>query len=492
MKLEELDYLPSNPLSALPFELLEIIFEFLATDDLKQLLSVDARLRDVIISSPISMRKLKLSLNESWMEKVEFIKNRGDCVKALDFEFCHFEQPEEFRDLMKVMRNIESLRLGNIQLALENYRRKFNICLIKFSKLKYLDLDNSQAVGKFIRLYLKKAQVKSLRLDFCHYNVCDEFVALLTNQLDLETLELSGFSNILFQSLFQNDICYMMRFELKRLVLNLRVTNNPIFFKFVQELETIEALEIYKEIETQEFFNAVFAMRNLRSLTLATHFVTLRNIDFKKATNSKIEELVLVTRSQYGIEQTINYLLSRLLSLKALKVINVKTDSSDQMLAFVHLKKLERLYIENSKLKFIQNIKFDNLRSLHLSNLHPFLKFEDWENFFRLNNKIERIVLSEFEVYYVIEAIKAEIEKFVNNFHFIEKSLRHLEINQELRYQKPIKVFIDIGVTRKIMKVSDSFIKICRNEFHYLRKLADFELTYFADDYFELNNKYLK
>lgn len=494
MKLEEFDFdlSHSNLLSALPYELLEMVFEFLVAEDLKRLLGLETRLREIIISSPITMRKLKLLLNESWMEKVEFIKNRGECVKALDFEFCNFELPDEFRDLMKLMRNIECLRLGNIHLAAENYNKKFKIFLMKFHKLKKLDLDNSQAVGKFVRLYLRKVQVKRLRLDFCHYNVAEEFVSLLTNQLDLETLELAGFNNILFQSLFKRDISYMLRFELKRLILNHRVTHNELFFRFVKELESIEFLEIQKEIESQEFFNVVFAMKNLKSLTLATNFVTLRNIDFKKATNSSIEELVLVTRSQYGIEQTINYLVSKLLSLKTLKVMNIKTDASDQMLAFVHLRKLESFHIENSKLKFIQNIKFDNLRSLHLTMLHPFLKFEDWENFFRHNTKIEKIVLSEFEVYYVIEAIKLEIEKFIHNFHFIEKSLKHLEINQQMRYQKPIKVFIDIGAKRKIMKVSDSFIKICRNEFHYLRKLADFELSYYADEYFELNNKYLK
>lgn len=482
----------SNLLSGLPFELLEMIFEFLETVDMKQLLGLEARLREVIIASPITMRKLKLLLNESWMEKVEFVKDRGECVRAVDFEFCNFELPEEFRDLMKLMRNVECLRLGNIHLAAENYRRKSKILFMKFHKLKSLDLDNSQAVGKFVRLYLRKVQVKSLRLDFCHYNVAEEFITLLTNQLDLETLELAGFNNILYQSLFKTDISYMLRFQLKRLILNHRVTRNELFLKFIKELDSFEFLEIHKEIEFQEFFDVVFAMKNLKSLTLATNFVTLKNIDFKKATNSKIEELVLVTRSQYGIEQTINYLVSRLLSLKTLKVKNVKTDTSDQMLGFVYLKQLENLHIENSKLKFIQNIKFDNLRSLHLTMLHPFLKFDDWENFFRNNTKIEKIVLSEFEVYYVIEAIKAEIEKFVNNFHFIEKSLKHLEINQELRYQKPIKVFIDISAARKIMKVSDSFIKICRSEFHYLRKLADFELSYYADDYFELNNKYLK
>jgi hypothetical protein len=393
---------------------------------------------------------------------------------------------------MKLMRCVENLKLSNIHIAAENFNKKFRVLAMKFHKLKSLDLDNSQAIGKLVRLYLRKLQVKTLRLDFCHYNVTNEFVELLWQQKSLKTLELSGFNNILYQSLFKYDISYTIQFELKRLILNLRVTRNDLFLKFLQVLNTLESLEVHKEIEIQEFFNIVFAMDNLRSLTLATNFVTLKNIDFKKVANSKIDELVLVTRSQYGIEQTINYLVTKLLNLKTLQVINLKTDSSDQLLGCVHLKKLENLKIENSKLKFIQSINFDQLRCLHLKQLHPFLKSEDWENFFRNNKHIEEIILADFEVYYVIETIKAEIDKIVYNLHHIAKTLKRFEIYQELRYQKPIKVYINITSNSKVMKVSDSFIKICRDEFHLLRKMADFKLSYYADDYFELNNKYLK
>lgn len=476
----------------LPFELLEIIFDFLDGEDLKGLIGLDVYLRDVIVKSPITMRKLQLRLMENWMEKVDFIKSNGDCVKVLEFDHSSFVTPAEFCNLLKSLRNIENLKLSNVHIAAENFNKKFKVLAMKFHKLRSLETDNSQALGKLVRLYLKKIQVKRLRLDFCHYNVASEFVELLRNQKSLETLELSGFNNILYQSLFQHDLSYTISFELNRLILNHRVTHNELYLRFLKVLTSLKFLEVHKEVEDQEFLNVAFAMANLKSLTLATNFVTLKNIDFKKVTNSNIEELVLVTRSQYGIEQTINFLVTKLHNLKTLKVVNIKIDSSDQLLGFVHLKKLENLHVENSKLKFIQNIKFDNLRCLHFSNLHPFLKFEDWENFFRKNQHINTIVMSDFEVYYVIEAIKSEIDKIIYNLHHIEKKLKRFEIYQELRYQKPIKLCIKIDGKNSTMKVSDSFIKICRDEFHLLRKLADFKLTYYADDYFELNNKYLK
>lgn len=489
MELDEYCEFQPNLLNQLPFELLEMVFELLDSDDLKRLLIIDGRVRDVLISSSISMRKLKFFLNEQWWTQVGFVKNSGDCVKDLNLDYCNFDRPEEFRDLMKLMRSIEHVRLRNIHIAAENFNKKFKVLKMKLDKVNCLEVDNSQAVGKLVRLYLKKVQVKRLRLDFCHYNISHEFIELLWRQMDLETLELAGFDNILYQSLFKYDISYTIQFQLKRLILNHRVTHNQLFLNFLKVLTSLEYLEVQKEIEIQDFFNITFAMENLKSLTLATNFVTLKNIDFKKVSNSNIQELVLVTRSQYGIEQSLNYLVTKLTNLKTLRVNNMKTDSSDQMLAFVNLKKVENLYIENSKLKFIQNIQLDNLRCLHLTKIHPFLKLDDWNNFFSNNRKIEVIVLSEFEVYYVPESIKSEIAKFVHNLPSL-KSLKRFEIYQELRYQKPIKLFMDFQ--QKIMRVSDSFIKVCRSDFHFLRKLADFHLTYYADDYFEINNKYLK
>lgn len=480
-----------NLLCDLPFELLEMVFEYLEREDLRSLLYCDNRVHDVVVASPISMRKLKLSLNESWREKVSFIREFGECVKALSIEFCNFDFPSEFCELMKSMRSIESLKVANVHIEAENFNKKYKILLMKFGKLRHLSVDNSQAVGKLVRLYLRKVQVKSLRLDFSHYNVHEELVELLRNQRKLETLEMAGFNNILYSSLFRHDISYTFEFELKKLILNHRVIKHELFLRFLKALPLVE-LEVNKEIESQDFFNVVFAMETLRSLTLATNFVTLKNIDFKKAVNSKLQELVLVTRNQYGVDQTINFLVTKLLDLRTLKIVNLKTDTSDQLLGFVHLKSLEKLHIENSKLKFLQNIKLDHLRSLHLHNVHPFLKFEDWEKFFLANRKIEEIVVTDFEVYYVTEAIKSEIGKIINNLKPIEKNLRRLEIFQELRYSKPIKVAMRISENQKTLKVSDSFIKVCRDDFHYLRKLADFKLTYYADEYFELNNKYLK
>lgn len=486
-----MDDLGPNLLVDLPFELLEMVFDYLESEDLRSLLFSDGRVWDVVVSSPISMRKLKLHMNESWMEKVQFIREFGECVKALNFEFCNFEFPHEFCELMKLMRNIESLKVCHVHIDSESFNKKHKVLLMKFRKLRHLSVDNSQAVGKLVRLYLKKVQVKSLRLDFSHYNVTDELVELLRNQRDLQTLEMAGFNNILYQSLFKNDISYTFDFQLKKLILNHRVIKHELFLRFLKALPLVE-LEVNKEIESQDFFNVIFAMETLRSLTLATNFVTLKNIDFKKAVNSKIQELVLVTRNQYGVDQTINFLVTKLFDLRTLKIVNLKTDTSEQLLGYVHLKSLEKLHIENSKLKFLQNIKLDHLRSLHLHNVHPFLKSEDWEKFFLANRKIVEIVVTDFEVYYVTEAIKNEIGKIINNLHPIEKNLTRLDIYQELRYSKPIKVALRISESQKTLKVSDSFIKVCREDFHYLRKLADFHLTYYADEHFQLNNQYLK
>ena len=157
----------------------------------------------------------------------------------------------------------------------------------------------------------------------------------------------------------------------------------------------------------------------------------------------------------------------------------------------MNLKTLQNLSVDNSKLKFLQNIKFENLVTLKLSNIHPFLKSEDWENLFKSNPQIQELFISNFEVYYDVENIKIEVSKVLQNLHYLMKNLKTFELFQELRYKKPIKVLMKRDKSVKILRASDSFIKICRHEFHMLRKFDDFKLVYYADDYFELNNKYL-
>ena len=478
----------------LPYEIIEMIFDYVLCNDLKNLIRINSRIREIIITSPRQMRKLRLVLWENWRSRVPFIEEYGMNVKELIFDHTNFDKPNEFKELMKLMRSIENIKLNNVHIKAENIAKKYKVLSMKFSKIKKLDMDNSKATPKILNLYLKKLQIQELKLDFSHYNTTSSFTEFFCNQKHLKTLTLSGFENVMYKSLFSDDISECVQFQLNHLIINHRIAPNTSFLNFLKMQKTLEKLEVHKEINITEFFNVVFEMSSIASLTLQTNFVTLKNINFKKISNSMISELILFTKKQYGIEQTINFLVTKLQNLQILKIINSKTDSSDQLLGFVHLKKLKHLHIENSKLKFIQNINFSCLKSIHLCKIYPFLKFEDWKNLLKNNTGIEEIKLSEIECYYVIESIKTEIDNIIYNLHYL-KFVKVFELYQELRYQKPIKVVMRTSGNFKKMQVSDSFIKICRDEFHLLRKINSNlvqDLSYFADENLYVNNKYLK
>lgn len=320
------EFLYENPFNFLPFELLELIFEYLQPEDLKSLLDITGWLHDVIVTSPISMRKLKLILDENWPQKSQFVRENGENVRDLSFQHCSFDDPQQFRDLLKFARRTEGLKLSNIHISAEVFTRKFRKFFVVLESLKRLDVDNSQAVGKLLRLYLHDPQVEELRMDFSHFNVTSEFVRLLWCQLDLHTLELSGFSEIMLRSLFARDMSYMIRFELKKLIFNCGIVRNENFMKTLEIFsETLEEIEVHKEVEAVEFFTLMFKMKNLKSFTLATNFVTVKtfidSIDAaKKSFHFGIKNLTLVTRSQYGIEQPINFIVEKLKNLESLKV----------------------------------------------------------------------------------------------------------------------------------------------------------------------------
>lgn len=272
------------------------------------------------------MRKLNLNLNENWQKSVKFVQENGENVKEVTFQHCDFADPQEFRDLLKNLKNVEKLKISNIHISAEVFTKKFRKFSINLDRLKRLDVDNSQAVGKLLRLYLHDPQVEYLRMDFTHFNVTNEFVRLLWSQLDVKTLELGGFSEIMLRSLFVHDISYMIRFELKKLILNCGISSNLNFMKVLEIFsETLEELEVHKEVESMDFFKMIFKMEKLRALTLATNFVTLKTfIDCvevaRKSFDFGIKELTLVTRSQYGIEQPINFIVEKLRCLESLRV----------------------------------------------------------------------------------------------------------------------------------------------------------------------------
>lgn len=433
------------------------------------------------MTSGAVMRILPVFMGEQWRNHLEFLEMYGDSVRDLRFNHCMFNSPGEFKDAIALMRRIECLKLTNVHIKAENYKKKFKVLVMKFPRLKKIEMDNSKAVQKFLS-FLKKTQVNQLKLDFCHFNVTTELTDFLCQQEELHSLFLCGWENILMDSLFGVTIIANICFQLKKLVLDHNVIFNKHFFNFLKFQTEIEELEILKQVETEDFFDLVFTeFKNLKKLTLRTNFVSLKNINFKKAALSPLSELVLITRSEYGIEHTINQLVIKLQNLKSLKIINMKPDNS-QVLESLHLKKLENLFIENSKLRFLQNIKFNCLKTLTINNLQLFLKAEDWSHLLMSNPNLESLIVRDIQCYYQNDVIKAEISKIIFNLHYIVKTLKLLEISQELTYQKPIKLVVKVTENYRTLKCSDSFIKLCRNEFHYLRKLGNYSCSYFDDD----------
>lgn len=130
------EFLYSNPFNFLPFELLELIFEYLQPEDLKSLLNITGWLHDVLVASPISMRKLKLILDESWEEKIEFVQENGENVRDLSFQHCNFDDPRQVRDLMRCMTNVEVLKLSNVHISAEVFTRKFRKFFIELERVK--------------------------------------------------------------------------------------------------------------------------------------------------------------------------------------------------------------------------------------------------------------------------------------------------------------------------------------------------------------------
>ena len=231
-------------LNELPYEMLEFIFDYVLCNDLKNLMLLESRFREIILTSPRLMRKLRLVLWENWRTRVPFVEEYGINVKELIFDHTSFEKPNEFKELIKLMRSIEILKLNNVHITAENIAKKYKVLSLKIPKIKKLVMDNSKAVPRILKLYLKKLQIQELKLDFSHYNTTSDFTEFFCNQKHLKTLALSGFENIMYKSLFSDDISDRIQFQLKHLIINQRIAPNTSFLNFLKAQHSLEKLEV--------------------------------------------------------------------------------------------------------------------------------------------------------------------------------------------------------------------------------------------------------
>lgn len=267
-----------------PNEIWKQILCHLDKEHLKQCLMI-SKFREMIIKTPQLMRKLPLIFfNDQWERKLNFIEQYGDYVRSIKFDDCGFREMKEVRNILKLTPNVETLIFYNCYIIestedveahgheahedlnrLENPENQevannnneenvenANITeqqqqsrqpsldtaedeVIELPRLNYLHLDSCNIAEKLVKNLKNCTTLTSLKITFYYQAPVNFFTEFFCQQENLEELYCVGWSDMVFKSLFKEDISKdKIKFKLKKFTLECELSFHENFSRFLR------------------------------------------------------------------------------------------------------------------------------------------------------------------------------------------------------------------------------------------------------------------
>lgn len=469
-----------------PNEIFLNIFDFLDRSELKEVLSVCKRFRELIIGSRRLMRRLPMSLAKNWINKIEFAGDFGDFVNVLKMDFCSFDSIEEFKSILNLFPNVEKLRINYIyikqppieigarqpELQAPRDSEKFEE-YVSFDQLKSLDISSkfwgyiTQLDSKILN-HLNTENLEEFLIQLPMQKFSPDFINFLCKQRKLKTLQVfdefidsflfddfteSLTYNNFISSLFEIDLSERVSFQLKKFAIHYRGDHRENFSKFLSSQNELDELEIRKYDDDFVRFKITFdLMRDFRVRKLCIPFElmpanTLNDVE--RYLNPHVQELHL---KGYNNDPVLfNLLLKLFPNIKSLR-LEFMLDFPCENLATMPY--LESIHADHFKIDALQNICIKKLKRLEIGNLYPFI-YTDWERITNPNPTIEEIVINEVSHFNTMTAIKNSVTIILRDL----KKLHHLTITQN---DSPDCLKIIADMRKKRLRLSPYATKMCK------------------------------
>lgn len=476
----------------LPNEILLSIFYQLDRCDLKVVLNVCKRWRELILTSSNLMRLLPLTLNKDWLSKIEFIGNFGEFVKEANFEYCSFDSMDEFFSILNLLPCVEILRINYV------YIKQAQLSEIKpgprneeipdFLNLRKLELSSkfwgyiTQVDAKILK-HLNTNRLEHLKIHLPMQKFSSDFIEFLCKQTNLKFLKIHDdfIDSFVFDdfvdfvsyqeyisSLFEIDLSQRAEFQLKSLSINYRGDHKENFQRFLNSQNDLEELEFCKYDDDFVKFKINFDLirnLNVRKLNLYIDFLPSNNLnEIEGFVNPSVNELSLMG---YNNDQAMfNFLLRIFPNLKVLHLEYMNEFNCDNL---SELKHLEVLIVDHFKVDCMLNTSIEKLRRLEIKNLYPFV-FTDFENIVTNNPKIEEFVVHEISHFNTMCSIRNALNIVVKGLKF----LRFLSVIQNRETADCIKLIIDNR--RRILEASNYANSFCKEVIEHLKNFYSYKL----------------
>lgn len=283
----------------LPDQVLEVVLSNLNEEDLKKCLNIK-KLREIILNSPVLMRKLTLCLYyEDFEAKVNFVKKYGKNVAKVSFGYTDISSISEIHRVLVHTPNIEYFYFvqnpSENDDIVDNSETLLSLQIPEFSNLKKLEILTPKPIIRDIVLYFWRCdRIQELVLYQYSQDNFKELVEFLFKQKCLKKLDIQSesiFNVPVSESLIKN--CSFRLTELSMFFSSFSF--NQQFKEFCKNLTDMEKLSFSCDTIDQKVFEHLFEGRNkLKTVQVnpSTFYNILTSSYFEKdITLEKVDQL---------------------------------------------------------------------------------------------------------------------------------------------------------------------------------------------------------
>lgn len=461
---------PTEKSRLFPIEIWKQILSHLDKEQLKKCLLVSNEFREIIIKTPELMRKLQLIFfNENWQAKIPFIEQYGYYVRSIKFDDCGFRSMMDLKKILTLTPNVETLIFYNCfilepemenggreahhhhddveepiegieyierePIADENHNEVERMAddpeddePIDLKRLNHLQLDSCNIAEKLVRSLRNCTTLKSFKITFYYQAPVNFFTDFVCQQKNLEELNCVGWSDMVFKSLFKDDIARdRIKFKLKKFKLECELGYHENFSKFLRsQASHITELELTCYNINFHYYRLLFNnFHCLKKLTLPTDWFLTdeRAADIRNCRIPTLKELDLVG-SNDDIA-TFKTVIDIFPNIEVLRAENIMYFSLHEILD--KFTKLRHIKAENFRVESMLFVKLPSLKVLEISYLYPMALSFLWENLSENCPNIEQLIIKDIGHFKLNESIKREIGIIIQNLGSF-KHLKHCEI----------------------------------------------------------------
>jgi hypothetical protein len=296
---------------------------------------------------------------------------------------------------------------------------------LKLDKLKSIVLDSPGIAQDLIKHFEQITNLEHLKLTYYYQNPNHSFTEFFLKQEKLKSLDLAGWSDCVFRSLFQVDRSEEIKFKLEKLNIECEMSDHRHFTSFLRSQSQMKEFVLGGHNICFNYYRILFnEMQNLTKLTLPIDWF-LTDERMNEIVNCRVESMrdlyVVGSNDDSIVFKTVIDIFPNLEKLRVENLVNFSASSLG------NLRQLRHLHVENYRGECLMFVRFEQLKTLEIDYLFPFGLDFVWDNFTANNPGLEKLIIREIGNFKITESIKKEVAIIVNSLQNLE-SLQYFDL----------------------------------------------------------------